>query len=186
MTSSFSAIFCNCCLRLMIPVHFLHVHIGMLHRMLLTGRSTVFFELLSFIDSQPVMWIELFESANEGFLICICTYRFKYGRNLVDMLFLCTYRKHVEQMALYTPDCDAIDMTFFFLRTQLLPNRHSFKPASPCLLPSCMSSRFTYRKHRCIISITLSCCSGVILLSLGKHSPRRKISAPTSIPEPFM
>ena len=38
----------------MISVHFLHVHIGMLHGVLLTGRSTVFFELPSFIDFQPV------------------------------------------------------------------------------------------------------------------------------------
>ena len=37
-----------------------------------------------------------------------------------------------------------------------------------------------------MISIILSCCSGVILLSEGKHNPLRKISAPTSIPEPFI
>lgn len=43
-----------------------------------------------------------------------------------------------------------------------------------------------YRKHRWIISITLSCCSSVILLSLGRHSPLRKISAPTSTPFPAM
>ena len=76
----------------MISVHFLHVHIGMLHGVLLTRRRTVFFELPSFIDFQPVMWIKLFESANEGFLICICTYRFKYGRNLV---FLSAYQMYI-------------------------------------------------------------------------------------------
>ena len=43
-----------------------------------------------------------------------------------------------------------------------------------------------HRKHLWMISIIRSCCSSVILLSLGKHSPLRKISAPTSIPEPFM
>lgn len=45
---------------------------------------------------------------------------------------------------------------------------------------------FIYWKQRCIISIITSCCSGVILLSLGKQSPRLKMSAPTSAPEPFM
>ena len=39
---------------------------------------------------------------------------------------------------------------------------------------------FSHPKHRLIISITTSCCSGVILLSLGRHRPRRKMSAPTS------
>lgn len=73
----------------MISVHFLHVHIGMLHRVLLTWRSTVFFELPSFIDFHPVVGIEPFEGSNEGFLISICSYRFKYGRNLV---FLTTYK----------------------------------------------------------------------------------------------
>ena len=37
-----------------------------------------------------------------------------------------------------------------------------------------------------MISIIRSCCSSVILLSEGKHNPLRKISAPTSIPEPFI
>ncbi len=57
----------------MIPVHFLHVHIGMLHGVLLTGRSIIIFELPSFIDLQPVFGIEPFEGSNEGFLICIKT-----------------------------------------------------------------------------------------------------------------
>ena len=43
-----------------------------------------------------------------------------------------------------------------------------------------------HRKHLWIMSIITSCCSSVILLSLGRHSPLRKLSAPTSIPEPFM
>ena len=46
-------------------------------------------------------------------------------------------------------------------------------------------SRF-YKKHLWMISIILSCCSAVILLSEGKHSPRRKISAPMSTPDPLM
>ena len=37
-----------------------------------------------------------------------------------------------------------------------------------------------------MISIIRSCCSSVILLSLGKQSPRRKISAPTSSKGPEM
>lgn len=43
-----------------------------------------------------------------------------------------------------------------------------------------------YSKHLCIMSITTSCCSGVILLSEGRHNPRLNKSAPTSSPEPFI
>lgn len=86
----------------MISVHFLHVHIGMLHGMLLAGRSTVFFELPSFIDFQPVVRIELFESDYEAFLISICAYRFKYGENLVFLTVYetahCEYPSHAQPM----------------------------------------------------------------------------------------
>jgi hypothetical protein len=72
----------------MISVHFLYVHIGMLHGMLLAGRSTVFFELPSFIDFQPVVRIELFESDYEAFLISI---RANLLKNSCDLVFLSAY-----------------------------------------------------------------------------------------------
>ena len=74
---------------LMIPVHFLHVHIGMLHRVLFPGRSIIFFELPSFIDFQPVVGIELFEGSNEGFLICIRTNPLE---NNCDLVLLSAYK----------------------------------------------------------------------------------------------
>ena len=37
-----------------------------------------------------------------------------------------------------------------------------------------------YSKHARMASMTFFCCSGVILLSLGRHRPRSKMSAPTS------
>ena len=43
---------------------------------------------------------------------------------------------------------------------------------------------FFYAKQARISSMTVSCCSGVILLSLGRHSPRWKMSAPTSATPP--
>jgi len=41
-----------------------------------------------------------------------------------------------------------------------------------------------YSKHALITSIILSCCSAVILLSLGRHNPLAKISIPTSATPP--
>ena len=86
----------------MISVHFLHVHIGMLHGVLLARRSTVFFELPSFVDFQPVMRIELFESGYETFLICINSYRLKYSGNLVFLTAYetahCEYPRHAQLM----------------------------------------------------------------------------------------
>ena len=80
----------------MIPVHFLHVHIGMLHGMLLAGRSTVFFELPSFIDFHPVVGIELFEGSNEGFLTCI---KADILENSCDLVFLSAYKAaHFEHL----------------------------------------------------------------------------------------
>jgi hypothetical protein len=35
-----------------------------------------------------------------------------------------------------------------------------------------------YSKHSRMVWMMASCCSGVILLSLGRHSPRAKMSAP--------
>ena len=41
-------------------------------------------------------------------------------------------------------------------------------------------SRIYYLKKFFTVSMITSCCSGVILLSLGRHRPRWKISIPTS------
>ena len=80
----------------MISVHFLHVHIGMLHRVLLTRRSTVFFKLPSFVDFQPIIWIELFESGYEAFLIRIGANLLK---NSCDLVFLSAYEAaHYEHL----------------------------------------------------------------------------------------
>ena len=108
-------------LRLMISVHFLHVHIGMLHGVLLTGRRTVFFELPSFIDFQPVVWVKLFESSYEDFLISICSYRFKYGGNLVfltgNKTAHCEYPSHMPTLYDYLSHAQSMP---YFLSTHLI------------------------------------------------------------------
>lgn len=43
-----------------------------------------------------------------------------------------------------------------------------------------------YSKHSLMIWMMASCCSGVILLSLGRQRPRAKMSAPTSVMPPAM
>ena len=73
----------------MIPVHFLHVHIGMQHGMPLPGRSVIFLGLPSFVDLHPVMWIYSFEGSNEGFLICI---EADLLENSCDLIFLSAYK----------------------------------------------------------------------------------------------
>ena len=72
-----------------------------------------------------------------------------------------------------------------YLQPWYMLSRYGFKPVSPYLQPSCTFSRH-HKKHLWMISIIRSCCSSVILLSDGRQSPLRKISAPTSIPDPFM
>ena len=44
----------------------------------------------------------------------------------------------------------------------------------------------TYSKHSLMVWMMASCCSGVILLSLGRQSPWAKMSAPTSRVSPAM
>ena len=44
----------------------------------------------------------------------------------------------------------------------------------------------TYSKHSLMVWMMASCCSGVILLSLGRQSPRAKMSAPLSWLSPAM
>ena len=100
----------------MITGYFLHVHIGMLHGVLLTGRNTVFYELPSFIDFQPVVGIESFEGSNEGFLICIYSYRFKYGGNLAFLSAYetahCEYPSHALPMYIWLTHSYAVDALF--------------------------------------------------------------------------
>ena len=43
-----------------------------------------------------------------------------------------------------------------------------------------------YSKHSLMVWMMASCWSGVILLSLGRQSPRSKMSAPTSVIPPAM
>ena len=43
-----------------------------------------------------------------------------------------------------------------------------------------------YSKHSLMVWMMASCCSGVILLSLGRQSPRAKMSAPLSWHSPAM
>ena len=43
-----------------------------------------------------------------------------------------------------------------------------------------------YSKHSLMVWMMASCCSGVILLSLGRQRPRAKMSAPTSRVSPAM
>ena len=51
-------------------------------------------------------------------------------------------------------------------------------------LSQCFFRCLLYAKHVLTSSMTISCWSGVILLSLGRHSPRWKMSAPTSATPP--
>ena len=92
--------------------------------------------------------------------------------------FLSTHLMHIQQMYIYA-------LSHIQQMRIYSPNACPADVASSYLQPSCTFSRH-HRKHRCMISIIRSCCSSVILLSLGKQSPRLKISAPTSIPEPFI
>ena len=49
-----------------------------------------------------------------------------------------------------------------------------------------LSLPYFYWKQLFMISIMISCCSAVILLSLGRHKPLSKISFPASMPLPFV
>ena len=88
--------------------------------------------------------------------------------------FVSTHLMHAEQTCIYGAQSCSADTASSRYLPIYNPDSHSADMA------------WHHKKHRCMISITRSCCSGVIMLSLGKQSPRRKISAPTSIPEPFI
>ena len=72
-----------------------------------------------------------------------------------------------DKKAAYSMDCFAsLAMTYYALAMTCCVHNHS--------------------KHSLMVWMMASCCSGVILLSLGRQSPRAKISAPTSRVSPAM
>ena len=131
--------------------------------------------------------IEIAPNVATSVMLNKCTY--DYPSHALPMpFFLCGYLIEAQSMWIFSVQALCIRS----IRRYTVLN--AVQPIEVGLLSLAQSVDLTasctfnphHRKHRCIISIILSCCSGLILLSLGRQSPRRKISAPTSIPEPFI